>query len=195
MKKVRTNNGNEVSVLSVSEVANDVLRYEFQDAFRAGNLDWKEVALKDSEYVMMTQRYIDNQFSQAVANTLNLFESDLWKEETKKNFGFNSDVNYIKNAFDCDTYASFHKMMAHVAIAQHYPELGAAPAFGTISYISGGSAAEQTGVAHEINFYICKRSDGRLGINYFEPQEIYAGRGKTINLTQDEISTIFAVRI
>lgn len=194
MKKVTTNSGGTATILSVEEVANAVIKYEFQDAFRSGNLKWDSVALKDSEYVMMSQNYIDNVFAQSVAKTLDLFESNLWKQETKKNFGFNADVNYVKNSFDCDTYAAFHKMMAHMAITQHYPELGAAPAFGTISYISGGSGAEQSGVGHEINFYICKPHD-RLVVKYFEPQEIYAGRGKTIDLTQQEISTIFAVRI
>lgn len=194
MEKVKTKNGSVVTVLSIQDVI-EIFKSEFMEARLSGNLNWDRIQLKDSDYVIMSQNYIDGAFAESVAKTLDIFQSDLWKNETKKNFGFASDVNYVKNSFDCDTYAAFTKMMAHLSISQHFPELGAAPAFGTISYISGGSGAERNGVGHEINFYISKVTDSSFKIKFFEPQEIYAGHGKTIELTKQEIGSIFAVII
>lgn len=194
MRKVKTNSGSYVTVLSIKDVVG-ILNTEFMAARMSGNLNWDRVQLKDSDYVVLSQNYVDNAFAEGVAKTLDLFQSDVWKSETKKNFGFASDVNYVKNSFDCDTYAAFTKMMAHVAVTQHYPELGAAPAFGRISYISGGSGAEQSGVGHEINFYISRVGNDEFKVKFFEPQEIYAGHGRTINLTNREVSSIFAAII
>ena len=193
VKKV-TNSGDTVTLLTIQELYDDVLRHEFSSAFASRNLNFNAVSLKDTDYVLFSPDYVNNEFAKGAAKTLDLFQSEMWKQEISKTFGSRSTTQYIKNAFDCDTYASFHKMIAHLAVAQHYPELGASPAFGTISYVTFDSKAERAGVGHEINFYVCL-DNNKLKVKYFEPQEVNNGIGTTVELNPIEVSSIFAVRI
>lgn len=198
MKKVTANNGVEVRILSFSDVQN-VMVEQFGLAFQSGNLLWDRIAIKDSQYVMFSERYMNGDFSKDISKVIDKFKTAKWADYVDDTFGeiesAKSGTEYIPNAFDCDKYGIFTKILGDLTVAQHYPELESASAIGTMSYMPERSEVEESGVAHEINFYMTwnNRRDA-ADVKFFEPQPIFKKGGFTVNLTTREIASVYNIR-
>lgn len=199
MKNVKADNGAEVRILSFSDIQNVIVE-QFGLAFQSGNLLWDRIAIKDSQYVMFSERYMNGDFSRDIAKVLNRFKTATWSNYVDNSFGKEvveeSGTEYVENAFDCDKYGIFTKILGDLAVVQHYPELESASAIGTMSYVPERSDVEEYGVAHEINFYMTW-NDWRnaADVKFFEPQPIFKKGGFTVNLTVSELVSTYNIRL